>query len=111
MLGLLRGGVDARRDLQQRQLAGLIEVSPAEAGLHLAGWLPEGKDGRHCVGPPPEGWRRGPWEPLAASTREGELVFDPFCGSGTSGVGAKELGLFFVGAELEEESPFSRSGA
>ncbi len=40
---------------------------------------------------------------LVASTREGELVFDPFCGSGTSGVGAKELNRFFVGAELEEE--------
>jgi site-specific DNA-methyltransferase (adenine-specific) len=34
---------------------------------------------------------------LVASTREGDLVFDPFCGSGTSGVGAKELGRFFVG--------------
>jgi site-specific DNA-methyltransferase (adenine-specific) len=40
---------------------------------------------------------------LVASTREGELIFDPFCGSGTTGVGAKELGRFFVGAELEEE--------
>ncbi|MDQ3589760.1 MAG: site-specific DNA-methyltransferase [Actinomycetota bacterium] len=40
---------------------------------------------------------------LVASTREGELVFDPFCGSGTSGVASKELGRFFVGAELEEE--------
>jgi site-specific DNA-methyltransferase (adenine-specific) len=38
---------------------------------------------------------------LVASTREGDLVFDPFCGSGTSGVGAKELGRFFVGAELD----------
>ena len=40
---------------------------------------------------------------LLASTREGELVFDPFCGSGTTGVAAKELNRFFVGAELEEE--------
>jgi site-specific DNA-methyltransferase (adenine-specific) len=40
---------------------------------------------------------------LLASTQEGELVFDPFCGSGTTGVAAKELGRFFVGAELEEE--------
>ena len=37
------------------------------------------------------------------SSREGELVFDPFCGSGTSGVASKELGRFFVGAEKEEE--------
>ena len=31
---------------------------------------------------------------LLASTREGELVFDPFAGSGTTGVVAKELGCF-----------------
>jgi site-specific DNA-methyltransferase (adenine-specific) len=40
---------------------------------------------------------------LLASTQEGDLVFDPFCGSGTTGVAAKELGRFFVGAELEAE--------
>ena len=40
---------------------------------------------------------------ILASTREGDLVFDPFCGSGTSGVASKELGRFFVGAEKEEE--------
>ncbi len=39
---------------------------------------------------------------LLASTREGDLVFDPFCGSGTTAVAAKELNRFFVGAELEE---------
>ena len=40
---------------------------------------------------------------LLASTREGDLVFDPFCGSGTTAVAAKELDRFFVGAELERE--------
>jgi site-specific DNA-methyltransferase (adenine-specific) len=40
---------------------------------------------------------------LLASTCEGDFVFDPFCGSGTTGVAAKKLGRFFVGAELEEE--------
>jgi len=39
---------------------------------------------------------------LLASTQEGDLVFDPFTGSGTTAVAAKELGRFFVGAELEE---------
>ena len=39
---------------------------------------------------------------LLASTNEGALVLDPFCGSGTTAVAAKELGCFFVGAELEE---------
>jgi site-specific DNA-methyltransferase (adenine-specific) len=40
---------------------------------------------------------------ILASSGEGELVFDPFCGSGTTGVAAKELGRFFVGSEREEE--------
>src|SRR5918997_487163 len=40
---------------------------------------------------------------LVASTREGDLVFDPFTGSGTTGVAAKELNRFFVGTELERE--------
>jgi len=40
---------------------------------------------------------------ILASTREGDLIFDPFCGSGTMGVASKELGRFFVGAEKERE--------
>jgi site-specific DNA-methyltransferase (adenine-specific) len=40
---------------------------------------------------------------VLASSVEGELLFDPFSGSGTTGVAAKELGRFFVGAETERE--------
>ena len=40
---------------------------------------------------------------LLASTLEGYLVFDPFCGSGTTAVAVKEPNRFFVGAEFEEE--------
>jgi len=40
---------------------------------------------------------------VLASSGEGDLVFDPFCRSGTTGVAAKELGRFFVGAEMERE--------
>jgi site-specific DNA-methyltransferase (adenine-specific) len=40
---------------------------------------------------------------LLACTLEGALVVDPFCGSGTTAVAAKELNRFFVGAEREEE--------
>jgi site-specific DNA-methyltransferase (adenine-specific) len=40
---------------------------------------------------------------VLASSVEGDLVFDPFSGSGTTGVAAKELGRFFVGAERERE--------
>lgn len=38
---------------------------------------------------------------LVASTAEGAFVFDPFCGSGTTAVAAKELDRYFVGTELE----------
>src|SRR5215213_601164 len=40
---------------------------------------------------------------IVASSTERDLVFDSFCGSGTTGVASKELGRFFVGAEKEEE--------
>jgi site-specific DNA-methyltransferase (adenine-specific) len=55
--------------------------------------------GRHPTQKPLRLLRRA----VLASTREGELVFDPFCGSGTTGVAARELGRFFVGAERERE--------
>jgi site-specific DNA-methyltransferase (adenine-specific) len=55
--------------------------------------------GRHPTQKPLRLVRRA----LLASSGEGDLVFDPFCGSGTTGVAAKELGRFFVGAELERE--------
>ena len=40
---------------------------------------------------------------LLASSRPGDLVLDPFLGSGTTSVAAKKLGRSFVGIELEEE--------
>jgi site-specific DNA-methyltransferase (adenine-specific) len=55
--------------------------------------------GRHPTEKPLRLIRRA----VLASTGEGELVFDPFCGSGTTTVAAKELGRFFVGAEKVRE--------
>lgn len=40
---------------------------------------------------------------LLASTRPGDLVVDPFLGSGTTAVVAKKLGRRFFGTELNEE--------
>lgn len=39
---------------------------------------------------------------ILASSREGEIVFDPFLGSGTTCVTAKKLGRNFFGIELDE---------
>ena len=40
---------------------------------------------------------------ILASTKEGDLVLDPFCGSSTTGVAAILLNRKYVGIDLEEE--------
>jgi site-specific DNA-methyltransferase (adenine-specific) len=40
---------------------------------------------------------------ILASTKEGDLVLDPFCGSSTTGVSAARLNRKYVGIELEDE--------
>jgi site-specific DNA-methyltransferase (adenine-specific) len=40
---------------------------------------------------------------LLASTKEGDLVLDPFCGSSTTGVAAFQLNRKYVGIDLENE--------
>lgn len=53
----------------RRSLGGLLEVMPAEAGMHLVGWLPDGVDDRDAARaalgqkvdvPPLSGFRAGP---------------------------------------------------
>lgn len=40
---------------------------------------------------------------IMAGSRPGDLVFDPFMGSGTTAVAAKKLGRRFAGTEIDEE--------
>jgi len=40
---------------------------------------------------------------ILASSNEGDLIFDPFNGSGSSSVTAKKLGRHFIGAEQNEQ--------
>lgn len=40
---------------------------------------------------------------ILASSKEGDIIFDPFAGSGTTGVVAKKLGRHFVMVEIDEE--------
>mgnify|MGYP002625068608 CR=1 FL=1 len=40
---------------------------------------------------------------ILASSKPGDIIFDPFLGSGTASVVAKKLGRHFVGVELSEE--------
>ncbi len=39
---------------------------------------------------------------ILASSREGDVVFDPFVGSGTTSVAAKKLGRHYSGVEIDE---------
>lgn len=39
---------------------------------------------------------------ILASSKQGDIVFDPFLGSGTTSVVAKKLGRIYVGIELDE---------
>ena len=40
---------------------------------------------------------------IQASTQLGDIVLDPFCGSGTTGVVATRYGRFFIGIDTKEE--------
>ena len=40
---------------------------------------------------------------IKASTKEGDLILDPFNGSGTTGIAAKMLNRKYIGIEQEEE--------
>lgn len=40
---------------------------------------------------------------VLASTKVGDLIFDPFTGSSTTGIASIKLNRFFVGCELEDE--------
>lgn len=40
---------------------------------------------------------------ILASTKEGQTILDPFCGSGTTGVVAVRYGRKFIGIDVNEE--------
>lgn len=59
----------------------------------------EKKFGKHPTQKPLELLKRI----ILASTKEGDLVLDPFCGSSTTGVAALSLGRKYVGMDLEKD--------
>ena len=59
----------------------------------------EKKFGKHPTQKPLELLKRI----ILASTKEGDLVLDPFCGSSTTGVAAMSLNRKYVGMDMEDE--------
>ena len=51
----------------------------------------EKKEGKH------------PTQIVLASTEEGQVILDPFCGSGTTGVEAVRFGRKFIGIDICQE--------
>lgn len=76
---------------QGKQMRNVWEISAPSAE--------EKKFGKHPTQKPVELLTRI----LLASTREGDLVLDPFCGSSTTGVSALLLNRKYVGIDLEDE--------
>lgn len=73
------------------ELQNLWEISSPPSG--------EKKFGKHPTQKPLELLKRI----IIASTQEGDLILDPFCGSSTTGVAAVMLGRKYVGIDLERE--------
>ena len=73
-----------------RQMRNLWEIPPPRTR--------EKKYGKHPTQKPLELLERI----ILASTAEGALVLDPFCGSSTTGVAACRLGRRYVGIEMDE---------
>ncbi len=70
-------------------------------GCHHTGWASTElceKNGHPC--PKPKGWMH---KVIDLATREGETIFDPFMGSGTTLRAAKDLGRKAIGIEIEEK--------
>lgn len=82
---------EMKRENRNRQMQSLWQIKPPA--------LREKRYGKHPTQKPEALLDRI----IRASTNPHDLVLDPFCGSGTTGVVCARLGRRFVGFELDEE--------
>jgi len=77
--GSLEGGNDKRNGDDKPQLKPTKNHHPCVKPVHLMAWL------------------------VRLVSKEGDIVLDPFMGSGTTGVACKKLNRNFIGIELDPE--------
>lgn len=84
-----------------KQMKDVWEFDEPEPEFYISSVTPqsEKKEGKHPTQKPLGLLRRI----IEASTNEGDLILDPFNGSGTTGIAANELGRKYIGIEQEEE--------
>ena len=93
------------KDKEQRangkQMKDVWEFEDAEPEFYISSVTPksEKKEGKHPTQKPLGLLERI----IKASTNEGDLILDPFNGSGTTGIAAKKLNRKYIGIEQEEE--------
>ena len=80
------------------------KISPQDKQMRSVWYIPltpfeEKKYGKHPTQKPLELLRRI----ILSNSKEGDLILDPFLGSGTTGVVAKKFNRNFVGIEIEKE--------
>jgi len=87
----MRNLLEHAEDEETAKTDNLLEISsPPSVEKHF---------GKHPTQKPIELLRRI----ILASTQEGDLILDPFCGSSTTGVAATMLNRKYVGIDLDSE--------
>jgi site-specific DNA-methyltransferase (adenine-specific) len=96
----------AARDKSSRHTFNYEAMKAENGGLQMRSMWPmhstpqrEKTHGKHPTQKPLSLLRRI----IRASTKPSDLILDPFCGSGTTGVAALELGRRFIGIDLSPE--------
>ena len=90
-----------KKENDGKQMKDVWEFSDVEPEIFESATVPksEKRFGKHPTQKPIKLLERL----IMASTKEGDLILDPFNGSGTSGVAANLLGRKYIGIELEKQ--------
>ena len=90
-----------RKKNNGKQMKDVWEFEEKEPEFYISSVTPksEKKEGKHPTQKPLGLLERI----IKASTNEGDLVLDPFNGSGTTGIACKMLKRKYIGIEQEEE--------